>query len=263
MLHSPHGNDTKAKQKHQRSGSHINKSNTQKQQESSGDVVKSQPIAASNGSNAQQPAAVDQPRPWSPWIPGDDGRWFYQGRLKADGSGWEYQFTGGYPPASRRWEGNPYAAVSTAPTPQLPCGPPPIIAGQTLPGANRSITNPTRLEVTEAPDASPEESDDDGQEEDEAETGPSPTRQPLPQVHHTQYSQQPVHQSQAVILASPTTARLQPATTKPGSARQALVRHLSGRGTNNKQLSAIVKADKERRINSRKRIKSWLSEVTP
>ncbi|KAB5575461.1 hypothetical protein GE09DRAFT_1264847 [Coniochaeta sp. 2T2.1] len=267
MPHSQHGNDSKAKQKHRRSGSHISKGNKQKPQESSGAVVKSEGIAASTSVGVQQPpAGVGQARPWSPWIPGDDGRWFYQGRLKADGSGWEYQFTEGYPPASRRWQGNPYAAVSTVSTPQLPYGPPPILAGQTLPGANRSNINPTQANrAIDAPDISEESNDDfDVQEEDEAETGPPLTQQPLPQVHQIQYSQQPVYQPQAVILASPTTARPPPATNKPGSARQALVRHLSGRGgNNNKQLSAIVKADKERRVNSRKRIKSWLSEVTP
>lgn len=29
---------------------------------------------------------TSQAQSWSQWFPGDEGRWFYQGRLKADGS---------------------------------------------------------------------------------------------------------------------------------------------------------------------------------
>lgn len=46
--------------------------------------------AAKDGKDKPKPtpgkASTDQPRPWSRWIAGDDGRWFYQARPKADGS---------------------------------------------------------------------------------------------------------------------------------------------------------------------------------
>lgn len=47
-------------------------------------------------------APVDKPeaeepedKPWSQWIAGDNGRWFYRGRQKPGGN-WEYQFVDGY-----------------------------------------------------------------------------------------------------------------------------------------------------------------------
>jgi len=72
-------------------------------------------------------------------------------------------------------------------------------------------------------------------------------------------------QSQAVILAnnnSAPPAAASKAGNGSGSGRQAPAKHAAA-GKAGKKLSAIVKADKERRISSRKRIKSWLSEVTP
>ncbi|KAL1880205.1 hypothetical protein VTK73DRAFT_6033 [Phialemonium thermophilum] len=58
--------------------------------------------------------SAQQVRPWSRWFPGDGGRWFYQARLRSDGTGWEYQFTEGYPTISwSRTEGTPSAVVSS------------------------------------------------------------------------------------------------------------------------------------------------------
>lgn len=61
-------------------------------------------------------------------------------------------------------------------------------------------------------------------------------------------------------LQAAKTAPRNPAVPQSGSGGggQAVAKHAGG-----KKLSAIVKADKERRISSRRRIKSWLSEVTP
>jgi hypothetical protein len=68
-------------------------------------------------------------------------------------------------------------------------------------------------------------------------------------------------QSQAVTLAA--NARPLVATKQgDGSGRQAIAKQARG-GKASKTLSATGKADKERRVSSRKRIKSWLSEVTP
>jgi hypothetical protein len=96
-----------------------------------------------------------------------------------------------------------------------------------------------------------DQNDEDEDQEDETETYTQAPAQEL--------SNMVPHQSQAVILANPP----RPPATKSGSGggRQAVVKHTGGKS--GKKLSAIVKADKERRINSRKRIKTWLSEVTP
>lgn len=99
MPHSQHGKDTTAKQKSRRSISHYSKGKQDKPKQRPNDAVKSQPITAAVSTNVQPPA--EKTRPWSPWIPGDDGRWFYQGRLKADGS----EFLRPLPPLKPRFQG--------------------------------------------------------------------------------------------------------------------------------------------------------------
>ncbi|OIW30264.1 hypothetical protein CONLIGDRAFT_361413 [Coniochaeta ligniaria NRRL 30616] len=235
MPHSQHDKDTSAKQKRRRSISHHSKGKQDKPKQPAEDVVKSQPIATGVGTNAQPP--VEQSRPWSPWIPGDDGRWFYQGRLKADGSGWEYQFTEGYPPTSRRLDANAYATVYQNAT-QTPSHNP-VTAVHTVVGAP---THPPHTEPRNGEDTT-EQSDDDDHQEENTET----YTQAPPQILNIAVPQL----SQAVILA----------TSKSGSGRQAVAKQATKKG--GKNLSAIVKADKERRIHSRKRVKRWLSEVTP
>ncbi|KAH8908439.1 hypothetical protein BR93DRAFT_486646 [Coniochaeta sp. PMI_546] len=241
MPHSQHGKDTTAKQKSRRSISHYSKGKQDKPKQRAIDVFKSQPITAAASTNVQPPA--EKSRPWSPWIPGDDGRWFYQGRLKADG-GWEYQFTEGYPPTSRRRDPSLYTTfygTNTQPLPYDSAAAVPTVSD--APAAQPQHSEPVNEEeVTE-------QGDEDGQEDDTETYTQAP-----PQVHDIMVPQV----SQAVILAD---SGRPPAATKSGSGSQALVKHSGGKG--GKKLSAIIKADKERRINSRKRVKSWLSEVTP
>jgi hypothetical protein len=265
MPHSQHGKDTSAKQKPRRSSSHYSKGKHDKPKQLAEDV-KIQPMTAVVSPNVQPAAEV--PRPWSPWLPGDDGRWFYQGRLKADGSkfclsnlsfsgnveltagkgGWEYQFTEGYPPACRRRHPNLYATLYQATTQTMHYNP--SITVSTVVGAHGApAAQSPNSEPVDGQDATEQSDDDDGQEDD-TET----YSQALPQVLNIMVPQQ----SQAVILANPTRP---PAASKSGSGRQAVVKHASGKS--GKKLSAIVKADKERRINSRKRVKNWLSGVTP
>lgn len=243
MPHSQHGKDTSAKQKSRRSSSHISKGKQDKQKQPTEEVAKTQPITAVASANVQSPA--EQSRPWSPWIPGDDGRWFYQGRLKADGSGWEYQFTEGYPPASRRRDPSLYAAVYQTTTQAPPYDP--AIAVPTA--AVASGVHSAQTEPAGGENAKEQGGDGDGHDHNIA----SYTQAP-PQVLNIMVTQPP----QAVELVNPVQP---PAASKSGSGRQAVVKYSGGKG--GKKLSAIVKADKERRINSRKRVKSWLSEVTP
>jgi len=84
MPHSQHGKDSNTKQRHRRSASHVSKSKQEQPRQALNTSDVSQPPTG-NDAPTVKPAA-EQQRPWSPWIPGDDGRWFYQGRLKADGS---------------------------------------------------------------------------------------------------------------------------------------------------------------------------------
>jgi hypothetical protein len=113
------------------------------------------------------------------------------------------------------------------------------------------VTNQPPIQAMSAGDDTEEVDDDDG------EAGMNIDEPPIAGITYVPI-QTAVQQPQALILPNATRP---PAVNKIPSASQALVRHMAGRG--GKKLSSIVKADKERRINSRKRVKSWLSEVDP
>ena len=158
--------------------------------------------------------------------------------------GWEYQFTEGYPPAPRRRDPS-LATVYRAPSSQaLPYSPPSVPAGANF-----------VLETHHQPHINTGDDDDAAEDNDEV------VPQMPPQVPSLTA---PPAQSQAVILAN-NSAPPAAAATKAGngSGRQTPAKHTATASKAGKKLSAIVKADKERRVSSRKRIKSWLSEVTP
>jgi hypothetical protein len=84
MPHSQHDRAPSSKENRRRSTSRVSKGKSEKPNHVPDNANEGTQTTGIIAPIATPPA--EQQRPWSQWIPGDDGRWFYQGRLKADGS---------------------------------------------------------------------------------------------------------------------------------------------------------------------------------
>ncbi|RKU40729.1 hypothetical protein DL546_002174 [Coniochaeta pulveracea] len=215
------------------------KTQSQRQHEAQGQLVK----LSADCPQTQPVTSTDQP--WSQWLPGDDGRWFYQGRLKADGSGWEYQFTEGYPPTSRR----PVTDEIYSPGASLLRDSHGVLDGS--PSAIVEQGHPEYAEVTV------EGTVQDIGQSDAAALKPSIPALPLnPNI-------QPESQLQLVTLSSiPPRTRASKTGRDDSRGSGSSFRESLGR-KKKKKLDSIVKSEKELKFNPRRSVKRWLDGVEP